>query len=116
MSTSSSKGGSAPVKVELTAVEAQGYNMAGNAPDDGIESQILLVLSVGGMDEPTRKFMAEKLTAAAKSARQKIIEATRFEIVVLTPPKPSTLLKPKPKKTAKKKAAKPSPKSSPKKG
>jgi hypothetical protein len=103
----------------VTEVEAEGYRLAGNAPDDGIASQISIILATGGMSPEMVKYMTGKLTEAALSARKKITEATRFEIRVLTPPKPSTLLKPKPKKTAKKKAPKASaksPKTKPQKG
>ncbi len=88
----------APTVVELSEIENQGYIMAGTAPEENIEFNIRLILTMGGMDTATAKSMGQKLTAGAIEARAKIAAATRFEIVVVTPPKPSTLLK-KPKKT-----------------
>jgi hypothetical protein len=88
------------IKIELTETQARGFNLAGTAPDDhdAIAGQIELLLTVGGMDQPTAEFMAAKLAKGAREARAIIREATRYEIKVVTPPKPSTLLK-KPKKT-----------------
>lgn len=73
----------APIVVELTALEAQGYRLAGNAPDENVHMQIEIVLIAGGMDEPSALFMAQKLAEAGIEARQKIERARRFEVRVL---------------------------------
>lgn len=84
---------STPIIIDLTETENRGHELAGNAPDEGIETQIELVLSAkGGMDRETIVFLAGKLAKGAHAARAKIREATRYEIRVVTPPKPSTLL------------------------
>ena len=86
----------APIVVELSALENQGYSLAGTAPDDNVRAQIEIVLTAAGMEAPTAEFMAQKLSAAALLARAKIKEATAFEIKVGGLPSKET--KPKGKK------------------
>lgn len=95
----------APIIIDLSEEEALGHRLAGTAPDEFIAGQIEIVLGAGGMESATAKFMAEKLAKAGLRAREKIRVATRYEIRVAAPPKPSTLLskkKPKPKAKSKK--------------
>ncbi len=78
------------IVVELTPEEAQGYRLAGNAPDSEIPGVLFIVLTTASMNEESALYLSTRLATAALSARNKIKEATRFEIRVVGESPPSS--------------------------
>lgn len=70
------------ITVRLTSQEAAAYELAGNATDDDVESAICWTLFSKGVMEPQASKSARELKPAALSAREKIREATAYEIEV----------------------------------
>jgi hypothetical protein len=70
------------IRIYLTPEESQGLRLSGEAPDDEIAGQIIIVLMAGGMEQATAEYLAGRLAQAAIRARNKIEEATRYEIIV----------------------------------